>query len=170
MDTYRITIVCLGNICRSPMAATVINERLREAGLEHRALAESAGLIGLHSGKGVDERARQALARRGYPIEHRARVLRPEWLAGSQLVLAADRQNLAELRDLARTDEAVERTRLLRSFDPALTYLPEDDPGLDVPDPFGGQAAEFDIVLSMIEAAAGGVVDHVRLDLLRLGH
>lgn len=159
--TYRICLVCLGNICRSPMAATVLQQRLHKAGLADRVSVESAGTGSWHVGERADPRAATALREHGYePSEHSGRQFRADWFRRFDLILAMDEDNLAELRRLAPTEQDRRSVRLLRSYDPA---APEGD--LDVPDPYYGGADGFSHVLSQIERAAGGLVDAVQEEL-----
>jgi protein-tyrosine phosphatase len=145
---YRICLVCLGNICRSPMAETVLAAELDRAGLLDAVEVDSAGTGDWHVGHRMDRRARAELTRRGYDgAAHLARQFSPSWLAGRDLVLAMDIHNLTDLRTLPGADPA--RIRMFRSFDPAAG----DD--AEVPDPYYG--GSFASVLDMIEAAARGL-------------
>src|SRR2546423_4745135 len=84
---YRICLVCLGNICRSPMAETILRAELDSAGLDGKVVVDSAGTGDWHIGDAMDPDARAALARRGYDgSPHRARQFEPSWLAGRDLV------------------------------------------------------------------------------------
>jgi protein-tyrosine phosphatase len=150
---YRVCLVCLGNICRSPMAESVLRARLARAGLGGAVEVDSAGTGDWHVGNRMDSRARAELARRGYDgTLHRARQIAPSWLAERDLVLAMDRQNLADLRRMAGDDPAGrDRIRLLRSFDP------RSGPDAEVPDPYYGEGASFGMVLDLVEAAADGL-------------
>jgi protein-tyrosine phosphatase len=150
---YRIFLICLGNICRSPMAEAVLRAELDRAGLGRAVTVDSAGTGDWHIGNRMDRRARAELARRGYDgAPHRARQVEPPWLAQRDLVLAMDRHNLADLRRMAGDDPAERaRIRLLRSFDP------RSGPDAEVPDPYDGRTASFGTVLDLIEAAARGL-------------
>jgi protein-tyrosine phosphatase len=152
---YRICLVCLGNICRSPMAEAVLRAELDRAGLGGAVALDSAGTGDWHVGSRMDSRARAELASRGYDgTTHRARQVASSWLAERDLVLAMDRQNLADLRRLAGADPAErDRIRLLRSFDK------RSGPDAEVPDPYYGEGASFGMVLDLIEAAAGGLAE-----------
>ena len=112
---YRVCLVCLGNICRSPMAETVLRAELTAAGLEGAVVVDSAGTGDWHVGDAMDPGARAALARRGYdgsnPEAHRARQFQPSWLARRDLILAMDARNLADLRRMAGTQDT-DRIRL----------------------------------------------------------
>lgn len=147
-------MVCLGNICRSPMAAAVATEMVARAGLAERISVESFGTAGYHQGEAIYPGAQEALQRRGWPSDgHRARRITPTDMRGADLLLAADHANAADLRRLARSDEDRAKVRLLRSFDPA--SRPGDQ---EVPDPWGGDDRDFDHALDLIEAACGGLV------------
>lgn len=162
---YRIVVVCLGNICRSPMAAAVLSERITRSGLTRAVAVESAGTGGWHVGEPADYRAAAALSRAGYPTAHSARQFHPSWFDHADLILGMDYQNVQDLRGIAPDEDVAARVRVMRSFDPSLMYLPEDDPALAIPDPYFGEHADFDDVLAMIEAAADGVLDHVLLEI-----
>ncbi len=145
-------MVCLGNICRSPMAASVAASLVSEAGLDAAVTVESYGTAGYHGGEPADRRADAALRRRGWPAGgHRARQLTAGDLRQLDLVLCADRDNLRAVRRLA--PEQADKVRLLRSFDPQAA--PGDD---EVPDPWGGDDAAFDEALTVIEVACRGLV------------
>jgi protein-tyrosine phosphatase len=113
-------------------------------------------------GQPADPRALTTLARHGYyGGTHRARQFTAEWFEDEpELVLALDRSHLAALRELTEDPDQRARVRLLRSFDPALADLGEEDRSLDVPDPYYDD--RFPEVLAMLEAAAPGVVEFVR--------
>lgn len=147
-------MVCLGNICRSPMAEAVAAAMIEQAGLAGEMTVESFGTAGYHEGERADPRTAQALRRGGWTTrEHRARRLRPADLAAADLVLCADRSNLADVRRLAGDGAQEEKVRLLRSYDPEMTS--RDD---EVADPWGGGEAEFDRSLDLIVRSCDGLV------------
>ncbi len=147
-------MVCLGNICRSPMAAAVMGAMVEREGLTDRVVVESFGTAGYHAGGCADPRAEAALRRAGWPARaHQARRLRPGDIAAADLVLCADRANLAEVRRLAGAEGDGAKVRLLRSYDPDAAI--GDD---EVPDPWGGANSEFDKALTLIEQACRGLV------------
>jgi protein-tyrosine phosphatase len=155
---YRITVVCLGNICRSPIGEAVLRARLVEAGLGDRVQVDSAGTGDWHLGHPADPRALSTLDAHGYPHDHVARQIAPHWMDGIDLLLAMDEANYADLQAMLAGADTPE-LRMMRSFDPALAHLPEPHPELSVPDPYYGGPEEFDEVLRMIEKAADGIVD-----------
>ena len=137
--TYRIALVCLGNICRSPMADVVLDRRLDEAGLSGSVQVISSGTGDWHVGKPMDERAAATLAAAGYDAtRHRAQQFAASWLDEQDLVLAMDGANLADIGGPG------ERVLLFRAFDPV-------EPGGEVPDPYYGGPDGFEEVLDMVE-------------------
>jgi protein-tyrosine phosphatase len=152
----RILFVCMGNICRSPTAEGVMRRLLEEAGLTDRVEVESAGTGGWHVGEPPDERATLAARRRGVTLAGAARQVRAADFRDFDLLIAMDRTNLRELLAAAPDEEAAERVRLLREFDPASSG------DLDVPDPYFGGDRGFETVLDMVEAACRGLLDELR--------
>lgn len=148
---YRVCVVCLGNICRSPMAEKILTADLELAGLADRVRVDSAGTGGWHIGADMDPRAATALREHGYPGGHVARRFDPAWFVERDLLLAMDLDNLAALRELAPDAETAARIRLFRS------YAPGTGPHPEVPDPYYGGDAGFTRVLNMIEAASKGL-------------
>jgi len=156
-DPYRICLVCLGNICRSPMAAVVLRSELAAAGLGEAVTVDSAGTGDWHIGQRMESHARAELARRGYDgSAHRARQVEPSWLADRDLILAMDHRNLADLRRLAgRSGISAARIRL---FGEAGAQPDRGGPdGRDIPDPYGGDAGDFGAVLDLIETGARNI-------------
>jgi protein-tyrosine phosphatase len=155
---YRIAVVCLGNICRSPVAEVILSSRIAGVGLADQVEVTSSGTGTWHLGEAMDARAASTLTAAGYDgSRHAAQKFDPGSLAGLDLVLAMDGSNLADIRatlaDL--TDADADRVRLFRDFDP-------DEPGGDVPDPFYGGDAGFEEVLTMVERTAAVIVAALR--------
>ena len=142
----RITTVCLGNICRSPMAAAVLAAELADLDVD----VDSVGTGGWHVGVAADPRAMAALERAGYQLDHTARQATAANLADSDLVHAMDSDNLAHLQ--AMGVDAV----LIRDIDPRSV-------GQDVPDPYYGGSSGFDEVVEMVRATVPGL--RARLEL-----
>jgi protein-tyrosine phosphatase len=152
---YRVSMVCLGNICRSPMAEVVLRHRVDGAGLGELVDVDSGGTGSWHLGEPADPRARDALARRGYDgRSHRARQVGPAWFDERDLLLVMDEDNLRTMRRLAPDLTAAQRVMLLRSFDPLADTAGEHN----VPDPYCGDEAEFDAGLEIIERSVAGLL------------
>ena len=150
---YRVTFVCTGNICRSPMAEHIFRHHAEEEGLDVE--VDSSGTGHWHVGDAADERTVATLRRAGYRFSHTARQFEAAWFDRYDLILALDSGHRAELAAMARSDEARGKIRLLREFDPGARDL-------DVADPYYGRAPAFEEVRAQIEAAMPGLVDHVR--------
>ena len=165
---YRVCLVCLGNICRSPMAETVLRAKLAAAGLARETapavVVDSAGTGDWHVGDAMDPAARAALASRGHDgSAHRARQFQPSWLPRRDLILAMDARNLADLRRMAQTLLPPGGTTLPSPpGDAGRIRLFSEVGGLsgtrDIPDPWGGGPDEFGHVLDLLGAAAPVIV------------
>ena len=154
----KILFVCLGNICRSPTAEAVFREVAAREAPDLAITVDSAGSAGYHVGAPPDPRTCAAAARRGYDLSPlRARIVEPEDFERFDLILAMDRENLAALRSRAPKDMH-ERVRLFLEFAPELATS-------DVPDPYYGGPNGFEEVLDLVEAAAHGLLKHVRQQL-----
>ena len=149
-----VLFVCLGNICRSPIAQGVLEEVIRAEGLETEISVDSAGTGAWHIGEPPDARGRESAKRRGYDLEsQRARRLDPEDCEKFDYILAMDEENYRKVSALCRRSTA--EVRLL------LDYAP-DSPVREVPDPYYGGPEGFDHVLDLVESAAKGLLDDIR--------
>ncbi|MFC4727564.1 low molecular weight protein-tyrosine-phosphatase [Coralloluteibacterium thermophilus] len=147
----RVLFVCLGNICRSPLAEGVVRARLAKAGIDHIEL-DSAGCGDWHVGQPPDRRTMAVAKARGIDLSAlRARQVRVEDFHDFDLILCADRSNLAHLRRMAPPD-ARATVALLRD------WAEGGDAGLEVPDPYSGGQEGFESVHDMLEAAAEAIV------------
>jgi protein-tyrosine phosphatase len=151
----RVLFVCLGNICRSPTAEGVFRARVARAGLARVIATDSAGTHDYHVGDPPDPRAKAAARRRGVDISDlRGRQVVREDFARFDYLLAMDRSNLRHLARLCPKG-AESRLRLFLEFAPGA--------GIDeVPDPYYGGADGFEHVLDLAEAAAEGLLAHIR--------
>lgn len=158
-DAVRVLMVCMGNICRSPIAEGVLRAKLQQAGLHTRVVVDSAGTHGYHTGEAPDPRAIRAAAQRGVDLSSlRARPVRPEDFSRFDWLLAMDEANLAWLQS-RMPDGAHTRMGLLMEH--ACRH-----PGVhEVPDPYYGAAAGFEHVLDLVEDACDGVVARLSAEL-----
>ena len=137
----RVLFVCMGNICRSPMAEAIFRHLVTEAGLADQIEIDSAGTLGFHAGSRPHPGTQRILHERGVPLgDHCAREVTPADLDEYDYVLAMDRENLADLRSLAPHNR---RPRLFLDYAPG-------QPLREVPDPYynGAFAATYDLVLA----------------------
>jgi protein-tyrosine phosphatase len=166
-DPYRVTVVCWGNICRSPMGEFMLRQAFEDAGLSDRVVVDSAGTSTEELGRPMDDRTTATLARHGIRdsgfADKRARQFHAHSFDDSDLVLATDHVHDEILRRRARGPEDTAKIRMLRSFDP--DAVAADTLGMD--DPWYGDDEDFDITHREIAAAAPGIVEFVRQELRR---
>ena len=153
----RVLFVCMGNICRSPTAHGVFAKLVREHGLEEQIHIESAGTHAYHVGDPPDVRAQDAAARRDVDLSRlRARQVTHKDFAQFDYILAMDRDNLDILTAVA-PQHTHQKMSLFLEFAPNLREA-------EVPDPYYGGTRGFDRVLDLVEAAADGLLSHLRLN------
>jgi protein-tyrosine phosphatase len=159
-DPIRVLFVCLGNICRSPLAEGVFRSLAQARGPESRYLVDSAGTGSWHAGERPDQRSVEVARRNGVVLAGRARQIGAPDFESFDYVIAMDRQNLLELRTLARSQQGEAHLRLLRDFDPE----PGDG---QVPDPYYGGPDGFERMYVMVNRTCEALLDHLeerRLD------
>jgi protein-tyrosine phosphatase len=150
-----ILFVCLGNICRSPLAEHLFRRLTQARGVQHRFHAESRGMGGWHVGDPADPRTVAVAARFGWTLDHVARQFQPQLdIPRFQLIIPMDKENMRALLEVGTPPE---RLRLMRSFDPNLD--PNDPP--DVPDPYYGGPEGFLHMYHMLEQACQGLLEHL---------
>ncbi|TVP82570.1 low molecular weight protein-tyrosine-phosphatase [Thioalkalivibrio sp.] len=155
MPKIRVLMVCMGNICRSPMAHGVFAERIREAGLEHAVEVDSAGTHSYHVGEPPDRRAQATARARGYELSgQRARRLVEDDFRDFDYVLVMDDENLRNARALQPTDGTARLHRFLE--------FAGSRPEREVPDPYYGGSQGFATVMDLVEEAATGFLSHLR--------
>ena len=154
MSKTSILFVCLGNICRSPMAEGTFRHLVENAGVEHLVEIDSAGTGAWHVGESPDERATASARRRGIDISMQAaRKVQPDDFDRFDLLLAMDHENHMNLMRMA-PDELRYKVRLF------LEYAP-DQPEREVPDPYYGGGQGFEHVLNLVEAASRGLLEEI---------
>jgi protein-tyrosine phosphatase len=154
----RITAVCLGNICRSPIAEAVLRDRIDRAGLSDQVIVDSAGTGDWHVGYEADPRSQAILTQNGYELTHTARQITSSWMAELDIILVMDQSNYTNVELLIRESGQEPELYMMRSFDPDLVHLGSLHPDLDVPDPYYDKDEGFSLVLEMIERAADAFV------------
>ena len=148
----RILFVCLGNICRSPLAESVFRHLARERGVERRFEIDSAGTSGWHVGDPPDARSVATARARGVEVCGASRKLVPDDLRRFDYVVAMDRENLANITRLQTASGGGARVHLLREWDP--------EPGQpDVPDPYYGGERGFEEVHDIVERSCAALLD-----------
>jgi protein-tyrosine phosphatase len=151
----RILFVCLGNICRSPAAETILKEQIKKLDLQDEIEVDSAGIGAWHVGQLPDKRMRDVGARYGYDINSRARQVKREDFSKFNLIIGMDRQNVAELKALAKNHHEKEKIRCLGD------YICQHPTFHEVPDPYYGDEDDFLLVISLLEDACQALLDDV---------
>jgi protein-tyrosine phosphatase len=149
----RVLFVCMGNICRSPLAQGVFENVLRREGLEDEVFVDSAGTGHWHAGEPPDERALSAAALRGLDLSpQRARRVRSEDCENFDYILTMDEDNYHMVSSLCRGSAVVR---------PFLDFA-TDSPEREVPDPYYGDPDGFERVLDLVEEASEGLLHEIR--------
>lgn len=148
----RILFVCLGNICRSPMAEGILRQKAEERGLSIE--VDSCGTTDYHEGENPDPRAQEEMLKRGIDISAlKARAFQASDLERFDLIYTMDERNHQDVLSSASSPEARERTAML------LSLLPKDQGGgKDVPDPYFGAEDGFKTVYELLDAATERII------------
>lgn len=146
--TKRLLVVCMGNICRSPTGEAILRAKAKDMKIEVE--VDSAGTIGYHQGNPPDARSKAAGEKRGYSFKGiRSRKVEVEDFAYFDLILAADKANLADLEALCPS-QFKHKLKL---------FLDYSDSGYrEIPDPYYGGDNGFELVLDLIEEASEQVL------------
>lgn len=147
-----VLFVCLGNICRSPLAEGVFTQILASQGLEGTVRVDSAGTGSWHVGEPPDPRAVEVARRNGTELTCYARIVEQADFHEFDLILAMDEANLRDMRHLELPGEGGAEVRLFRDFDP------EAGDDRDVPDPYYSGPGGFDRVYEMVDRSCRGLL------------
>lgn len=150
--TTRICFVCMGNICRSPLAEGVFRHLAAQAGQAEAFEAASAGLGRWHVGEAPDPRAQRVAQAHGLMLTSRARQFQRRDFERFDLVLALDSEVYADLAALASSDADRAKLQYLRAYDPPAGA------DYDVPDPYYGDQRLFETAYQLIEGACRGLL------------
>ncbi|QQS55058.1 MAG: low molecular weight phosphotyrosine protein phosphatase [Candidatus Competibacteraceae bacterium] len=152
----KVLFVCMGNICRSPMAEGVFRRMLEGVGLVEQVYVDSAGTHSYHIGAPPDSRGQATALSRGVDLRDlRARRVVAADFVEFDYLLAMDRANYQDLLAACQDAELRSRIRLFMDFAPAL-------PEREVPDPYYGGPTGFERVMDLVEEGAQGLLLHLR--------
>ena len=152
----RILFVCLGNICRSPVAEGIFRHKISARNLEHIFMADSCGTGNYHIGQQPDPRAIRNAAENGVMLDHRCRQLRAEDLASFHHIIAMDSNNLRNILAMDTSGVHREKIRLMRDWDP-------NGSKRDVPDPYYGDDRDFQEVFEILDRCMDRFIDHLEV-------
>lgn len=150
----KILMVCLGNICRSPMADGLLRKKVKEKGLD--VIVDSAGTSGFHAGEKPDNRMMATAKKFGVDLDElRARQFSVNDFDSFDLIYAMDQSNLKNILSLARDNEDKQKVKLI---------LNESAPGSDaeVPDPYYGGEQGFTDVFNMLDEATDRIIEKIK--------
>ena len=149
-----VLFICLGNICRSPMAEAVMHQLVRDAGLAGHIRVDSVGIGAWHVGQPPHPGTQEILRRHHIPYAGRARQMTPADVSQADYLIAMDGENVAAVRRMlpANADKRVHRL---------LDFAPAGFPR-DVPDPY--YDGNFDEVYHLVDAGCRGVLVHIRAE------
>ena len=153
-------MVCMGNICRSPMAAAVLSQRTAEW-TSPKIVVASAGTGAWHVGQGPHPTSQKVWENAGYGYTHSARQFQSSDFFASDLILVMDSSNFSNVIKLATNDESREKVFYLRNFDLALKKIDptsSDFFKLEVPDPYNQSIEAYEETLAMVERAVDGLL------------
>ena len=160
-DEIRIEMVCLGNVCRSPMAAAVLDNKGAKLGAP-KLIVSSSGTSRYHIGEGAHKSSVRTWEAAGYKYHHEAKQFSPASFREQDLILCMDLSNRAMVLTAAKSEADRSKVFMLRQFDPLLKDIDltsKQGEDLVVPDPWGSEMDAFSQVLAMIERATDGLID-----------
>lgn len=152
----KVLFVCMGNICRSPLAEGVFRHLVERAGLAAHFIIDSAGTSSYHTGDPPDARTMSVARARGVQLSGAARQVKRADLNQFDYVLVMDADNFANVQRLGARAKTTAQVRLLREFDA------EASRDLDVPDPYYGGPRGFEQVHDIVERSCTALLQHIR--------
>ncbi|RLD47800.1 MAG: low molecular weight phosphotyrosine protein phosphatase [Bacteroidetes bacterium] len=150
-----ILFVCLGNICRSPSAEAVFKHLVEKKGEEGNFFIDSAGTSAWHAGEKADARMRRHAKKRGIELTSISRKFVPEDFDRFDYIIAMDRENMDEMKRMARNKNDLDKLHMMTDFSQKFNYH-------EIPDPYYGGDEGFELVLDLLEDANKGLLEHIK--------
>ncbi|MFW6079747.1 MAG: low molecular weight protein-tyrosine-phosphatase [Gemmatimonadota bacterium] len=157
-EPIKVLFVCLGNICRSPLAEGLFRRLVEAEGVADRFEIDSAGTSSYHAGESPDTRAAKVARRRGVELSGSARQITEDDIGSFDYLIVMDTDNLSEVERLAERVKPGAEVHLLREFDP------EAEGEIEVPDPYYGGPHGFERVHQIVERSCRGLLEHIRAE------
>jgi protein-tyrosine phosphatase len=160
MKKINVLFVCLGNICRSPLAEAIFKNKIRSRGLDALIEADSCGTSNYHIGGSPDPRTIDNAVKNGITIEHSGRQLCDADLKNFDFILAMDKSNYQNILRLPESKSVAHKVQLMRDFDP-------QHKGGEVPDPYHGGEKGFQEVFDILDRSMDSFIDHIEKKVLK---
>lgn len=155
MIQKKIVFVCLGNICRSPLAEAIFIDKVKAKKIAHYFEVDSCGTSNYQIGDQPDSRTIANAAKHGISMNHIARQLKKSDLDYFDLIVAMDGKNLQHIVNLAENNAHRSKVFLMRDFDVHAK-------GADVPDPYYGGERSFQEVFEILDRSMENFIEHVK--------
>ncbi len=151
----KVLFVCLGNICRSPLAEGIFLQQVVDAGLDNRILVDSAGTSGWHIGQPPDPRSVDVALKNGIRLNSYGRKAVSQDFDEFDYIIAMDKSNYADLERIRQgAGDGAAKLYLMRDFD-------DKGKGQDVPDPYYGGTDGFDRVYEMLNRSCKNLLAEI---------
>lgn len=156
-NMIKVLFVCLGNICRSPLAEAIFNQKIKELGMEQKFHSDSAGTSDYHIGELPDERTLSCARKYNLSINHRGRQVNRTDFRDFDYIVAMDKNNIQDLNQMKEFFRFHEKDiYLLRDF-------AKVSKGMSVPDPYYGGAERFEEIYEILVEAIDGFIDFIKI-------
>lgn len=160
MEKIKVLFVCLGNICRSPLAEAIFKDKLKKKGLEQFFDVDSCGTSNYHIGDPPDSRTIANARKNGVAIDHCGRQFTVHDLARFDYILAMDKSNHHNILKLLKDKAHEKKVMLMRAFDPF-------GKGEEVPDPYYGGEKNFQEVFEILDRSTENFLQHLQQTILQ---
>ena len=155
MTKTKVLFVCLGNICRSPLAEAIFKHKIKQRKIEALFEADSCGTSNYHIGEPPDARTVQNASRNGVSIQHAGRQLMETDLETFDYIMAMDENNYKNIFRLPNAKKHEDKIGLMRFYDP-------DEKGGEVPDPYYGGEQGFQEVFDILDRSIDNFLDRLQ--------